>query len=579
MENFETAVRFITKDCFMASLDLKDAYFSVPIHKSSQKYHRFRWKGQIWQFKALPNGLSPGPRIFTKILKVPMAALRSLGHIIIPYIDDTLLIAQSRLEALHALKDTIEVLSRLGFSIHPQKSVLEPCHEIKFLGFIINSKEMMITLTEPKVKEIREFSLEMLTKNKFSIRKLACYIGKVVAALPGSQYGQLHYRELEWEKIRHLALSRGNFDKVIGLNEKAKQELRWWYEHVALSCRLIQKPKVAFELHSDASGEGWGATNGSIHIGGRWQKHEKLQFSGNSINYLELLAAYFALKSFCKAEINIHERLRIDNTTAVAYRNNMGGIKSVACDDLAKELWSWCINRQIWVSAAHLPGDKNVIADRKSRLFRDETEWMLHPQIFDWVYKHLGKPTIDLFATRLNTQLTCYVSRHPDPEAHAVDAFMLDWSSYNFYAFPPFCLIDRCLQKIVEDKAEGVMVVPKWATQSWFPQLLAMLIADPIMLPKNKSMLLLPARGVPQRARGTILASWRESTRKQYGTCIKKWIKFCDEKSYDTMSTTTNIVLDFLVELKEEGLSYSAINTARSALASFVVLNSGQATV
>ncbi|KAJ8039854.1 hypothetical protein HOLleu_13988 [Holothuria leucospilota] len=166
MENFETAVRFITKDCFMASLDLKDAYFSVPIHKSSQKYLRFRWKGQIWQFKALPNGLSPGPRIFTKILKVPMAALRSLGHIIIPYIDDTLLIAQSRLEALHALKDTIEVLSRLGFSIHPQKSVLEPCHEIKFLGFIINSKEMMITLTEPKVKEIREFSVEMLTKNK-----------------------------------------------------------------------------------------------------------------------------------------------------------------------------------------------------------------------------------------------------------------------------------------------------------------------------------------------------------------------------------------------------------------------------
>lgn len=93
-----------------------------------------------------------------------------------------------------------------------------------------------------------------------------------------------------------------------------------------------------------------GATNGSIHIGGRRKKHEKLQFSGNSINYLELLAAYFALKSFCKAENNIHVRLRIDNTTSVAYINNMGGIKSVACDNLAKELWSWCINRHMGVS-------------------------------------------------------------------------------------------------------------------------------------------------------------------------------------------------------------------------------------
>lgn len=61
--------------------------------------------------------------------------------------------------------------------------------------------------------------------------------------------GQLHYRELEREKIRNLALSRGDFDKAISLNEKAKQELRWWYEHVTLSCKLIQKPKVAFELH------------------------------------------------------------------------------------------------------------------------------------------------------------------------------------------------------------------------------------------------------------------------------------------------------------------------------------------
>lgn len=136
IENFETAVRFITKDCFMVSLDLRDAYFSVPIHKSSQKHLRFRWKGQIWQFKALLNNLSPGPRIFTKILKVPMAALRSLGHIIIPYIDDSLLIAQSRLEALHALKDTIEVLSRLGFTIHPSKSLLESCHEISFLALL-----------------------------------------------------------------------------------------------------------------------------------------------------------------------------------------------------------------------------------------------------------------------------------------------------------------------------------------------------------------------------------------------------------------------------------------------------------
>lgn len=40
MESFETAVRFITKDCFLASPDLKDAYFPVSIHRSSETYLR-----------------------------------------------------------------------------------------------------------------------------------------------------------------------------------------------------------------------------------------------------------------------------------------------------------------------------------------------------------------------------------------------------------------------------------------------------------------------------------------------------------------------------------------------------------
>ena len=57
-------------------------------------------------------------------------------------------------------------------------------------------------------------------------------------------------------------------------------------------------------------------------------------------------------------------------------------------------------------------------------------------------------PNIDLFASRTNKQLTPFVSYKPDPEAIAVNAFNLSWKPYSFYAFPPFCLISRVLQKI-----------------------------------------------------------------------------------------------------------------------------------
>ena len=121
----------------------------------------------------------------------------------------------------------------------------------------------------------------------------------------------------------------------------------------------------------------------------------------------------------------MHVRLRLDNTTAVAYINHMGGSKSSRCNGLAKQMWEWCNQRHIWISAAHLPGKQNTIADFQSRKFNDQTEWMLNKNVFKQLIQIMGVPKVDLFASRLNNQLPNYVSWLPDPGAIAVDAFSL----------------------------------------------------------------------------------------------------------------------------------------------------------
>jgi hypothetical protein len=136
---------------------------------------------------------------------------------------------------------------------------------------------------------------------------------------------------------------------------------------------------------------------------------------------------------------------------------------------------------------------QNVTADRKSRVFEDETEWILNNKIFSEFVEF--DPEVDLFASRLNTQLSRYVSWKPDPEAEAVDALSLHWADIKFYAFPPFCLIGKCLQKVVEDEAEGILIIPKWPTQAWFPKLLNMLVQDPVVLPRTHSLLTQPVTG------------------------------------------------------------------------------------
>ena len=78
-----------------------------------------------------------------------------------------------------------------------------------------------------------------------------------------------------------------------------------------------------------------------------------------------------------------------------------------------------------------------------------------------------GQPDIDLFASTLNAQMETCVSWKPHPMAKFVDAFTVDWSQFFFYAFPPFCLISRCVQKIIQDRATGILITPKWATQPY----------------------------------------------------------------------------------------------------------------
>ena len=127
----------------------------------------------------------------------------------------------------------------------------------------------------------------------------------------------------------------------------------------------------------------------------------------------------------------------------------------------------------------------------------------------------LGKPEIDLFASRLNNQLNQYVSWHPDPGAAFIDAFNLNWHNIQFYAFPPFSLIARCLQKCITDEAEGILITPLWPTQFWFPQLLQLIQGNPVMFPQHKLVLQQPLH--PQSPhplwRSLKLVAWKISGR------------------------------------------------------------------
>ena len=75
---------------FLASLDLKDAYFQIPIHGSSRKLLRFMSEGTVYQFKALCFGLSTAPQVFTRVFAAVSAWAHARGIRLLRYLDDWL---------------------------------------------------------------------------------------------------------------------------------------------------------------------------------------------------------------------------------------------------------------------------------------------------------------------------------------------------------------------------------------------------------------------------------------------------------------------------------------------------------
>jgi hypothetical protein len=245
------------------------------------------------------------------------------------------------------------------------------------------------------------------------------------------------------------------------------------------------------EIFTDASSLGWGAHTSAQATGGRWSVTE----TKNHINWLELKAVSLGLKYFAKHLSHATLQIFIDNTVALSYINNQGGSVNTL-NNLAKEIWAWSKSNDLWLTASHIPGVENNIADKKSRIFHENTEWSLNQQAFLKICDTFGTPDIDLFASRLNAKVGTYCSWEPDPDSYRVDAFSFSWKKFKCcYAFPPFNLIGHVIRKMVRDNVRNlILVCPKWPGQYWFPLLLKYksLSHDYICFENDRDLLRLP---------------------------------------------------------------------------------------
>ena len=202
-------LRLVRQDDWFTSVDLKDAYFHVPIYPPHRKYLRFAFQGICYEYRVLPFGLSLSPRVFVRCTEAAIAPLRRQG---IPLGHVSGRLAQSEQEARAHTRILVRHRFDLGFVINAEKSMLSPARDIIFLGLSLDSVTFTARLSAERVKTFRACLAFFHPGKSVQFRLCLRLLGLMASAILVVHLGRLHMREFQlWvascglDPVRHGA--------------------------------------------------------------------------------------------------------------------------------------------------------------------------------------------------------------------------------------------------------------------------------------------------------------------------------------------------------------------------------------
>ena len=355
-----------------------------------------------------------------------------------------------------AYTDLGSCLSRTWL-VNKEKSELVPKQVFKYVGCQFDLREGKVSPTPERWQSLTDKIVSILSSPVCPVRQFMSLIGLLTATEKQVHSGRLHMRPIQWHLKNNWRVPE-SLEKVIPVPRSLHPHLKWWLEESnVLPGQPLHPLKHALQIFIDASKEGWGAHLNERTARGTWSVLE----SKLHINHLELKAVFLALKEFQDLCSNNIVLVATDNTTVVAYINKEGGMKSGSLCALLWRILSWCTRKQVTLKARHIPGWLNVIADKLSRLGQMiQTEWSLHPEVFQAICSRWHQPQVDLLATRFNNKLPQFVSPVPDPQAWAVDALSLSWENLDPHAFLPAAILGKVVEKLQDYPCNRIILIP-----------------------------------------------------------------------------------------------------------------------
>ena len=302
-----------------ATIDLKDAYFHIPIHRLYCRYLRFAMEGKIFEFVALPFGLTSAPRVFTRVLSVVVSQCHLQSINVLAYIDDWLLHNPCSVILSDNVGCILHLFARLGFVVSESKSRIIPTQEIAYLGMDFDTSRGIVRPSLERCRSLVLAAQGIRRRTVVSARSFLRLLGCLVSVGRLVPWGVLHRRPLQLYLMSLWNATRQPLEATIPIRASIQPHLQWWEDFARLRTGVLLAQQIPDRsLYTDASKQGWGAHLFDSQASGRWTEAEQL----NHINWLELEAVRLALLEFADLVTNHTMLVRLDNSTVVSYINH-----------------------------------------------------------------------------------------------------------------------------------------------------------------------------------------------------------------------------------------------------------------
>lgn len=363
----DSASKLVHKGCYMAKVDLKSAYRSVPISTKSQLVTGIRWefpdKTRYFYDCKLPFGSSLAPGIFHRLSQAVVRMMSRRGfNCIVAYLDDFFICAPSREECASIMGTLIRLLRKLGFMIN-WKKVIDPTQSITFLGIEISSIDMQLCLPGDKLGQIKEELAKFKLRKRASKKQLQSLIGKLNWASSVVYGGRVFLRRLinAMNSLKHSS-------HKLRISQHMSQDLHWWHSfmvHFNGKSLLLDKVPVT-AVYTDACSAGAGGHWGYSWFYLNWEVDcpDALNLH---INEQEVLAVAFAAHYWAHHWANKRILIFSDNAVTVSALNKGTSRNNTVMRFLRYMFWL-SAKYNFHITARHIKGTHNDRADTISRL-------------------------------------------------------------------------------------------------------------------------------------------------------------------------------------------------------------------